>query len=136
MRFVYLLFLFPLLSGAPLLGEEKGVVHAVLFTSPRCSHCTKVMEGVISPLMQEYEGRLQIVMVNIDTPEGQEMFKKTMSKYSIPKSRRVVPFMVIGTTTLVGSEEIERRLAFLIEKGLSAGGRSLPKIKGLDVQSG
>ena len=132
MRWLKILCLFPLLFTTPLLAKEKAVVHAVFFYSPKCPHCHAVMDEDLAPLTRKYGDRLQVTMVNIDTSEGQEVFKNAMRKYSIPKSRRVVPFLIIGPTTLVGSEEIKRRLSFLVDKGLSAGGRKLPKIQGLE----
>ncbi len=144
-----LLFLLPLVIATPLVAiplprplddgsqsgvKQKAVVNAVLFYSPKCPHCHRVMDETIKPLTHKYGDQLEIVMVNIDTDEGQEVFKNAMRKYSIPKSKRVVPFMVVGSTLLIGSEEIDRRLAFLIDKGVAAGGRKPPKIKGLESQ--
>ncbi|MGE3954689.1 MAG: thioredoxin family protein [Parachlamydiales bacterium] len=126
----YLLLMLALIA-TPLSAKEKPVVDAVLFYSPKCPHCHKAIEQTIKPLTHKYGAQFQLVMVDIDTPEGQELFQNAMRKYSVPKSKRVVPFMIVGSTLLIGSDEIERRLSFLIDKGLAAGGRKLPNIKGL-----
>lgn len=129
--------LFGILAALFLLGSlfspvhaEDPVVRVVLFFSPTCTHCEKVINQDLPPLQQKYGTRLQIGMVDI-TGRGDVVYQSAIKKYNLPGNRQGVPTMVIGTTVLVGSIEIPAQLPGLIESGLKAGGVAWPDIPGL-----
>ncbi len=108
----------------------KPVVRAVLFFSPTCPHCHKVMTQDLPPLQAKYGAQLQIAEINILEPEGQELYKAAVRRYNIPPDRRGVPTLIVGDQVLVGSGEIPERFPDIIAQGLAAGGIDWPDIPG------
>jgi uncharacterized membrane protein len=104
------------------------VVHAVLFYSPTCPHCHKVMTVDLPPLVQRYGPRLQIATVNVITTGGQALYQATIAHFALPDSRLGVPTLVVGTRVLVGSEEIPDELPGIVDRGLAAGGIAWPDV--------
>jgi uncharacterized membrane protein len=113
--------------------SADSVVRAVLFYSPTCSHCHKVITEVLIPMVENYGAdRLQIIGVDITQPAGGEIYQATIDMYEIPPNRQGVPTLVVGETILVGSAEIPEVFPDLVEKGLKEGGIDWPQIPGLE----
>jgi uncharacterized membrane protein len=110
---------------------DAGVVRAVLFYSPSCGHCHKVMTEDLPPLFEKYGDQLQIMGVSIADAAGAELFSAAVDKFNIPAEQRGVPLLVVSDVYLVGSVEIPARLPALIEQYLAAGGVDWPDIPGL-----
>ncbi|MBM3145289.1 MAG: vitamin K epoxide reductase family protein [Chloroflexi bacterium] len=110
--------------------EDQPVVHAVLFYSPACPHCQKVITGDFPPLLEKYGQQLLIVGVNTQTIEGQELYQAMIGYYELPPERRGVPALVVGETVLLGANEIPDLFPGMIEKGLQEGGIPWPPIPG------
>ncbi len=106
------------------------VVRAILFYSPTCPHCHKVMEEDLPPLRAQYGDQLQIAEVNVLESEGQELYTAAILRFNIPPERRGVPALIVKDQVLVGSEEIPQRFPALIAEGLAAGGIDWPDIPG------
>lgn len=113
------------------LRAEAAAVRAVLFYSPTCPHCHKVITEDLIPLLESYNGRLQILGVDTSTLDGQALYQAAVQRYSISEERLGVPTLVIGETVLVGSVEIPEQLPGLIEAFLAEGGVDWPAIPGL-----
>src|SRR5512143_3226013 len=80
------------IAGQPVSAQaDEPVVHAVLFFSPTCSHCHKVMTEDLPPLMERYGSRLQILTIDATQPAGQALYKVAIQKYAITDQRRGVP---------------------------------------------
>ncbi len=107
------------------------IVHAILFYSPTCSHCQKVITEDIPPLIDKYRDQLMIIGINTAVPEGQNLFLAAIERFQIPPERRGVPALIVGETVLVGELEIPEQLPAIIEKGLKSGGIDWPDIPGL-----
>jgi uncharacterized membrane protein len=107
------------------------VVRAVLFYSPTCGHCHKVMEQDLPPLQEIYGNQLLILEINTATPEGQYLYNTAQETFK-PASRGV-PLMLVGREILIGSGEIPNRLPTLIEAGLKSGGIDWPELPGLEA---
>jgi uncharacterized membrane protein/thiol-disulfide isomerase/thioredoxin len=130
--FALILLVSAVLSGslaAPVQAAEP-VVHAVLFFSPSCGHCHKVMTEDLPPLKEKYGAQLDILEVNTQTDEGRLLFYAALEKYEITQAG--VPLMVVGETVMMGSREIPELLPGLIEAGLTQGGVAWPEIEGLE----
>ncbi len=108
-----------------------STVRAVLFYSPRCGHCHVVLTEHLPPVQQRFGDRLQIVMINVDQPQGAALYREAIATYAIPEARRGVPTMIVGDTVLVGSVEIPQRLPGLVETLLERGGSDWPPLPGL-----
>ena len=122
------------IAARPSLGppaQQGAVVHAVLFYSPTCPHCQKVITEDLPPLIDTYGAQLEIVGINISIPEGQALFQAAWEPLNIPEEWRVVPLLVVGDTWLVGSRDIPAQVPGLIEQGLAQGGIDWPNIPGL-----
>ncbi|MGQ9548714.1 MAG: vitamin K epoxide reductase family protein [Roseiflexus sp.] len=108
-----------------------ATVRAVLFYSPRCSHCHIVINEHLPPLQQRYGNQLQILMIDVDQAPGAALYREAIAFYTIPEARRGVPTMIIGNTVMVGSVEIPQRLPALVEALLASGGSDWPPLPGL-----
>lgn len=109
-------------------GGDKPVVHAVLFYSPSCPHCHKVMTEDLPPLARKHGRQLQILEVDTSTEEGQLLFHAALAHFGIDSAG--VPMMVVGDVVLRGSVEIPEQLPGLIENGLASDGVDWPAIPG------
>ncbi len=108
-------------------GSEPRV-RAVFFYSPQCPHCHDVMRDHLPPLLDRYGEALRIVAVNVDTRQGQALYRAVVEHFRLPRQRLGVPALVVGDTVLVGSWEIPSRLPGLVEEGLTGTGVDWPPI--------
>jgi uncharacterized membrane protein len=106
-------------------------VHAVLFYSPTCPHCHKVIEEDLPPLLDRYGEHLVIIGIDVRLPEGQSLFQKVMAHFGVPRDDWGVPALVIGDTLLKGAREIPESLPRRVEEGLAQGGIPWPELAGL-----
>jgi len=113
------------------IGAQGPAVRAVLFYSPSCPHCHKVISEDLPPLLEKYGARLQIIGVDTSQPGGQAWYQAAIQRYGIPEERRGVPTLIVGHVILVGSLEIPQQLPDLIEQYLAQGGVDWPDIPGL-----
>ncbi|MFO7944611.1 MAG: vitamin K epoxide reductase family protein [Anaerolineales bacterium] len=129
-----LLVLLIFLPVRPVFGETQeptSIVHAVLLYSPSCPHCHSVIEEDLPPLREEFDDQLQIILINAQSPEGNEMFKEIVLKFELPREKQGVPLLVVGEQVLIGGNEIPERFPVLIREGLQRGGIPWPEIPGL-----
>jgi uncharacterized membrane protein len=122
--------LFCVVLALPAAATEDGgrVVRAVLFVSPTCPHCRKVLQEVLPPLVKRFQ-ELQVGIVSTATPTGRDLYWAAHQRFAV--RQRGVPLLVIGDVTLVGSDEIPQRLPDLVESYLAQGGVGWPDIPGL-----
>ncbi len=123
------------LSGLPLdsvhaQSVDQPVVHAVLFYSPTCPHCHKVIEETLIPMLNQYGDRLQIAGIDITQPGGQALYQASTERFQVPQELSGVPRLIVGETVLVGSLQIPQEFPGIVEKGLAAGGIPWPDIPG------
>ncbi len=112
-------------------ANDSSVVHAVLFFSPTCPHCHKVINDLLLPMVKQYGNRLQIMTVNIAEEQGQQLYRVAIDHYQIPNERQGVPTLIVKDEVLVGSAEIPEKFPKLVEAGLTGGGIDWPGIPGL-----
>lgn len=122
------LILFSILTTRTAWADEP-VVRAVLFYSPICPHCQKVIQEDLLPLIDKYGGQLEIIGVNIETEGGQALFLAVVQKYGMESYG--VPTLVIGDHVLVGSADIPEQFPGLVALYLAQGGVDWPDIPGL-----
>jgi len=91
-----------------------------------------VSTRVVGPLVQQHGHALAIMGINVSTEQGGALYLSTVESLDIPAERRVIPFIVIGETALIGSGEIADRLPGLVRDGLAAGGVDWPDLPGLE----
>ena len=135
-RVIFSLFIFFLLLGFALpsvaSAQDEPVVRAVLFYSPTCPHCHKVIQEDLPPLVQKYGKQLQILMIDVTSEGGRELYLSAADSVPIPEDKRGVPALVVGDKLLVGDKQIPEEFPGIIEQGLAAGGIDWPAIPGLD----
>jgi uncharacterized membrane protein/thiol-disulfide isomerase/thioredoxin len=128
---LFILFLPPFFifsdSYAQGLDDSAPVVRAVLFYSPTCGHCQKVISVDLPPIYDEYGDQLQIIGIDVSTENGLELYLTYVELWE----REGVPALVIGDINLVGSQEIPEQFPDIIEKVLENGGTDWPEIPGL-----
>jgi len=124
------LYLFSL-PFSVLAQSADPVVRAILFYSPTCPHCAKVIQEDLPPLFERYGTQLEIVGIDASQLEGGTLYRATIERFQIPENRFGVPTLIIADTVLVGSLEIPEQLPGLVEYHLSQGGVDWPDIPGL-----
>lgn len=111
---------------------EEPTVYAVLFYSPTCGHCHKVMEEDLPPLLEKYGSQFVLLSFDVNTSEGNSLFRQAIERFQVQPDRRGVPMLIVGDTVLVGSFEIPDQLPGIIATGLLSGGIPLPDFPGLE----
>lgn len=106
-------------------------VRAVLFYSPTCPHCHKVIDEVIKPLVAKYDGSFVVTGINVLTEQGQDLFRQVMRHYQVPEDEWGVPALLLENRLLKGGYEIPESLPALIDQWLAAGGVDWPQLAGL-----
>ena len=144
---------------APASADDGSVVQVVLFYSPSCGHCHKIIQEDLPLLYEKHNSQeewfvvgeppgeetselppivglmgdtLQVLYVNVATPLGSELFGNALLAFEVPENRYGVPNLFIGETELVGSVEIPEMLPGLIDEALEQGGVAWPDIPGLE----
>ncbi len=112
-------------------SADGPVVRAIVFYSPNCPACHRVIEELLEPMVNDYGDRLQIVGIDTSQSTGLQLYWAAVERYQIPPERRGVPTLVVGNVVLVGSREIPAQFPSLVEEGLAAGGIGWPDIPGL-----
>jgi uncharacterized membrane protein len=122
-----------LIAGISAALAQSPRIYAVLFFSPTCGHCHKVMSEDLPPLQEQYGNKLQIYLADTSTEVGQVLYESAIVHYKVPDERRGVPMLVAGERVLVGSQEIPGEFPAIIDAALAKNGIELPDIPGLDV---
>lgn len=134
-RFVLLLIV--LLLGAtavvpsPAQSQEQPTVHAVMFWMEGCGHCARVKENTLPPLAAQYGDQWQLELIELTNAEEFDHLFDLGTALGIPRETIGVPFLLIGDTVLIGSDQIPTELPGLIEQHLAAGGVGWPQAPGL-----
>ncbi|MFC1936187.1 vitamin K epoxide reductase family protein [Chloroflexota bacterium] len=118
---------FPLPVSAQQDGELP-VVKAVLYYSPTCPHCEKVITVDLPPLIDQYGDQLMIIGIDVSTQGGAFLYQAAIDWFNIPDEEWGVPMLIIGDVILVGDVDIPEQFPGLIEAGLDAGGVDWPQI--------
>lgn len=109
-------------------------VRAILFFSPTCPHCHTIINEYLPPLFEQYENQLNIIGIDVSSPDGQALYQAAIEHFDISEERIGVPTLVIDNVVLVGSAEIPEQLPGLIEEYLAQGGVDWPDIPDLAAQ--
>ncbi len=112
-------------------SAQGGIVHAVFFYSPTCSHCHVVMTEVLPVLQAEYGDKLVIVQLDTTQPGGNALWQAAVSIFQ--PAVVGVPTMVIGDKIMVGSREIPEMLPAYIDQYLQSGGVDWPALPGIEA---
>lgn len=125
------ILLIGLVPGQSIVSAQEPVVHAVIFYSPSCGHCEKVITQDIPPLLDKYGNQFVIIGIDVSQEGGSAFYNAAVERFSIPQSRLGVPTLIVSETVLVGSGEIPEQLPLIIEETLKSGGNDWPDIPGL-----
>lgn len=107
---------------------QESVIHSILFYSPNCGHCHKVITEDLPPLINKYQENLIIVGIDVSNPQGQQLYQLACDHFNIPQTNRGVPMLIVGEEVLVGSLDIPEKFPGIIETGLASGGIYWPDI--------
>jgi uncharacterized membrane protein len=128
-------------------AAQQPAVHAVLFYSPLCPHCERVIQNALPGVFTHFgglpqfhagsvghlltNGRLEILMVNVLEPAGAALYRTSILMHNLDQERQGVPQLVCGDSVLVGEFEIPDQFPGLITAGWARGGVPWPAIAGL-----
>jgi len=119
------------LAGAPSAARaDDPVVRAVIFYSPACGHCHKVMTEDLPPLLEQHGDALQIAAIDVTPDDGQALYMAAVERFGL-QDRLGVPTLIVGDEVMIGSAEIPARLPGLVDAYLAAGGVDWPDVPGL-----
>ena len=107
---------------------QTTVAQAVLFYTPTCPYCHKVMTEDLPPLLETLGGQLEILAADTATARGQALYQAAIDQFQISDERRGVPTLIIGEDILVGAEEIPQQFPGLVQASLNAGGVAFPSL--------
>ena len=130
-RILRLALLLNIFFVSSLAQAENPIVHAVLFYSPTCPHCHKVITEDLTPLIEKHQEQLFLIAIDTSNQQGGILYQSAITHYEIPENRRGVPTLIVGEQVLVGSVEIPSIFPGIVEKGLAAGGIAWPGFPGL-----
>lgn len=111
--------------AAPVRAQEP-VVRAVLFWKSGCGNCAETTNEVLPPIQQKYGAQFELRLVEVITMQDVDMLYAIASAYDIPKEEVGVPFLILGETVLIGSEQIRQQLPILLDDSLARGGVDWP----------
>ncbi len=117
---------YPASSKAAPIRSETATVHAVLFFSSGCPYCNQVLTTTLPALQDQYKSQLSILLIEVVTLKDVENLYTLGASLGLSKEQVAVPFLLIGSTPLVGVDEIESKFAALIDKYLTSGGMEYP----------
>ena len=107
---------------------EQPLARAILFYSPTCQHCEKVITQDLPPLFEEYGEQLLIIGVNVTEENGAAVFRAALEYIEYPIEEAGVPFMLVGDQVMIGAAQIPEELPGLVADSLAAEGIPWPEI--------
>jgi thiol-disulfide isomerase/thioredoxin len=112
-------------ANASILNEVPKV-QAVMFWMESCGLCHHIIDTVLPPLQEKYGDQLEIALIELKTREDVDMLYHLAEHYDIEPGMVGVPFLIVGESALIGSQEIPQKLPGLIDRYLNAGGVDYP----------
>jgi len=154
---VLILVLFLTVSQFSIVAAQDPVVRIILYYSPACGHCHKIISEDLPILIDQYGGEteilfippipeeetagsslvgiygdsIEILYVNTMTELGHGLYRALVELLSIPPELQAVPTMVVGENLLIGGNEIPARLPGIIEEALANDGIDWIDLPGL-----
>ena len=113
-------------SPTPTHAQEQPTVQAIMFWMDGCPHCHDVIDYVLPPLQQQYGDQLDILLVELKTMADTDRLYALGQTLGLSPNQIGVPFLLIGDTALVGSDQVQTQLPDLIKSHLAAGGVAYP----------
>jgi len=117
----------------PAAAQDEGepVVYAVMFYSPSCAHCRKVITEDWPVMHEEFGDQFQVLFVSTASQGGAQLYLAAVEALNVPEENRGVPMMVLDTHVMIGDQQIPEEAPVLVREGLANGGIGLPDIPGL-----
>ena len=113
-------------SNASAQTAEPPVVRAVMFWKEGCGHCEETINQILPPIQQKYGAQFELRLVEVVTMQDVNALYALAASRNIPKEQVGVPFLVLGETILIGSEQIRQQLPTLLDDYLARGGADWP----------
>jgi uncharacterized membrane protein len=112
-------------------GDTQPQVRGIVFYSPNCGHCHKLLTESLPPILERYGEQLQILIIDASNPQGGAMYTAVADYFEIPNNARGVPMMVIGETVLIGGADIPNQLPGIVDAALAGDGIDWPAVPAL-----
>ena len=133
---------YPLLQftpSGPQIPEEKtaeplpeGAIGVYYFYANDCPHCIEMLEDLILPMVDEYNGQLDVRLLEIGLPAYYEAMLTIEAHFEVAPSERGIPTLVIDNQILIGESEIRGSFEKLVSEGIEGGGIPFLEIQGVD----
>jgi uncharacterized membrane protein len=124
--------LLPVSVAAQTQPGDDGKVQAVLFWLSTCPHCHHVMDNVLPPIEARYGNQLVVYKAEVSGADNWSRLQDLAASKGMDPNGIGVPFLVIGDTFLIGSDQIALDLEGAIDYYLAQGGVTLPNLYGLE----
>lgn len=108
--------------------SQSPIIRAIIFYSPSCGHCQKVLTEDLPPLLEEFPEQLIVIGVDVSNPEGQRLYQIAVEHHNLPDDQLGVPMLIVGNHVLIGAKEIPEQFPKIISSGLREGGIEWPDI--------
>lgn len=136
-------------AAAPAAAQDAAPARGILFYSPTCGHCHKVITEDLPVIFADHggdpdllwdeadddpaflvltNGTLELLMVNVALEPGALLYTEATMAYRIPDEMSGVPRLVMGREFYVGSGDIPAALPVLIDEAVAAGGFDWPDL--------
>lgn len=113
-------------QGLPTVGDERAVVHAVLFWMTGCGACHYVLDTVLPPLEQQFGAQLEVTRIEVRSADEVDALMGLAQDYGIARGRVGVPLLIVGGEVMIGSHEILSGFGTRVERHLAQGGVAYP----------
>lgn len=123
----------PVVAKLPAQISEEAVARLVYFYADECPHCKVAYEEVVEPLTERCQGQLDILMVEIGSPEGYEAFVATERALTGKLGEWEIPTAVLDGQAYVGEGAIRDNLVADLECVLVDGGNEWPEVSELQA---
>jgi hypothetical protein len=114
-------------------APSSPVVRLVLFWMESCGHCHDLIDTVLPPLQDQYGDQLHLELVELKTLDEIDFLYSLAEIYSVPREDIKVPALLVGSTILIGVDQISSQLPLLIDQYLAEGGAGYPDVEGLSA---
>jgi hypothetical protein len=114
-------------------APSQPVVRLVLFWMESCGHCHDLIDRVLPALQEQYGDQLHIELVELKGLDEIDFLYSLAEVYSVPREDIKVPALLVGSTILIGVDQISSQLPLLIDQYLAEGGAGYPDVEGLSA---
>ena len=119
-------------------GPQPGadnMVQALYFYANDCQHCLATLDETIYPLEEEFDGQLEVRLLEIGIPENYEAMLAIEQYFSVEALERSIPTLVVGDQILIGETEVRENFPQIVAEGIAGEGIPFLEIPGVNFET-